>query len=338
MTRVHRIGIIGTGNIGTSHAESLAHEVSGATVSVVYDPDLSRAQSVASRLGARTANDALSLIESEDVDAVVIASPDDLHAEQALQCLAVGKPALVEKPLAPSRTDAHEVVAAEVEVGRRMLTLGFMRRFDPGYQHLKNQLDSGAVGEPLIVRNLHRNTSAPYGLLTSRTMTNMAIHEMDINRWLTSDEYESVQVIAPRPGPHTPVGQLDPLLILFRTTRGVVVEIEAFVNATYGYEVSCSVVATEGLLDMGDGGFITRTSSRERRQDIPELWLGRFADAYRRELQEWVASLNGPKPSSAATAWDGLAATLAAQAAIEAVESGNMIMLALPPRPPIYTP
>jgi myo-inositol 2-dehydrogenase/D-chiro-inositol 1-dehydrogenase len=337
MSREHRIGIIGTGNIGTSHAESLAHEVSGAVVSVVYDTDLDRARVVAARLGARTATDGLGLIESEDVDAVVIASPDALHAEQALQCLAAGKPALVEKPLAPSLADAHEVVAAEVSVGRRLLTLGFMRRFDPGYQQLKQQLDSRAVGDPLIVRNLHRNTSAPYGLLTSRTMTNMAIHEIDINRWLTSDEYESVQVVAPRPGPHTPEGQLDPVLILFRTTRGVIVEIEAFVNSTYGYEVSCSVVATEGLLDMGDGGFITRTRSRERRQDIPELWLGRFAEAYRRELQAWVDSLDGTAPPFAATAWDGLSATLAAQSAVNAAESGSVTAIDLPPRPALYS-
>lgn len=337
MTRELRIGIIGTGNIGTSHAESLSNEVSGAVVSVVYDPDLDRARSVATRIGARTANDGLSLIESDDVDAVVIASPDELHAEQALQCLAVRKPALVEKPLAPKLADAHAVVAAEVALGQRMLTLGFMRRFDPGYQQLKQQLDSRTVGDPLIVRNLHRNTSAPYGLLTSRTMTNMAIHEMDINRWLTSDEYEEVQVIAPRPGPATPVGQLDPLLIFFRTTRGVVVEIEAFVNANYGYEVSCSVVATEGLLDMGDGGFITRTRSRERREDIPELWLGRFADAYRRELQAWVDSLDGLAAPDAATAWDGLAATIAAQAAVDAVESGNVTAITLPARPPLYS-
>jgi myo-inositol 2-dehydrogenase/D-chiro-inositol 1-dehydrogenase len=336
MTRDHRIGIIGTGNIGTSHAESLTHEVSGAVVSVVYDPDLDRARSVAAHIGARTADDARGLIESEDVDAVLIASPDELHAEQALQCLAVGKPALVEKPLAPALADAHAVVAAEVALGQRLLTLGFMRRFDPGYQQLKQQLDSQAVGDPLIVRNLHRNTSAPYGLLTSRTMTNMAIHEMDINRWLTSDEYESVQVIAPHPGPNTPAGQLDPLLILFRTTRGVIVEIEAFVNANYGYEVSCSVVATEGLLDMGDGGFITRTRSRERRQDIPELWLGRFADAYRRELQAWIDSLNGSAHSGAASAWDGLAATVAAQAAVDAVESGTAATISLPARPSLY--
>lgn len=336
MSDLVRVGVIGTGNIGTAHAQCLSSQIAGAVVTAVYDPDPARAHAAAQAVGARAEAQVRTLIEAGDVDAVVIASPDDLHAEQALDCLAAGKPALVEKPLAPTVSDALALVRAEAAFGRRLLTVGFMRRFDPGYQELKAQLNADLVGEALIVRNIHRNQQAPYGLLSERTMTNMAIHEMDVNRWLLGEDLALVQVLTPRPGPQTPPEQFDPMLILFRTTSGTLVEIEAFVNADYGYEVSCQVVAARGVLDMSDGSFITRTANGRRGQDIPEQWLGRFGDAYRRELQAWVGSLRGAADLVGASAWDGLAATLAAQAAVTALREGGEVTIQLPARPALY--
>lgn len=331
-----RVGVIGTGNIGTSHALSLQNEVSGADVTVVFDANAERAAQVAGQLGARAVTSVEDLIHAEDVDAVVIASPDELHAQQALVCLAARKPMLLEKPLAPTIADAQAVMDAEVAHGKRLITLGFMRRFDPGYLQLKDQLDGGNVGEALIVRNIHRNQSAPYGLQSERTMYNMAIHEIDINRWLLDEEYVSVQVIKGRPGPDTPAGEFDPMIVVFTTANGTVVEIEAFVNANYGYEVACSVIASRGVLDMGDGSFITRTASYLRGQDIPELWLGRFAEAYRRELQAWVDAVRAGTTTGAST-WDGFAATVGAQAAARAIRSGKTEPVELPARPALYS-
>ena len=325
-----RIGIIGTGNIGTSHARSLAREVSGAEVAWLYDADTARASELADELGANVAPNVEQLVASSD--AVVIASPDDLHAEQALLCLDAQRPTLCEKPLAPTVADAQSVVAAEVDLGRRLISLGFMRRFDPGYVALKESLAS--VGEPLLVHNVHRNAYAPYGLATAMTMTNMAIHEFDINRWLLDDDYAPVQVVAGRPGPRTPEGQLDPVLVLLTTRGGAVVEIEAFVNASYGYEVRCEVVGSEGTVEMGDGAYLTRRADRAIGHDVPELWLGRFEDAYRRQLQAWVDATQVGR-TSGATAWDGLLATITANAAVAAITQGPQV-IDLPERPALY--
>ena len=325
-----RIGIIGTGNIGTSHARSLAREVSGAEVAWLYDADTARASELADELGANVAPNVEQLVASSD--AVVIASPDDLHAEQALLCLDAQRPTLCEKPLAPTVADAQSVVAAEVDLGRRLISLGFMRRFDPGYVALKESLAS--VGEPLLVHNVHRNAYAPYGLATAMTMTNMAIHEFDINRWLLDDDYATVQVVAGRPGPRTPEGQLDPVLVLLTTRGGAVVEIEAFVNASYGYEVRCEVVGSEGTVEMGDGAYLTRRADRAVGHEVPELWLGRFEDAYRRQLQAWVDATRVGR-TSGATAWDGLLATITANAAVAAITQGPQV-IDLPERPALY--
>jgi myo-inositol 2-dehydrogenase/D-chiro-inositol 1-dehydrogenase len=325
-----RVGVIGTGNIGASHARSLAREVSGAKVAWLYDANTAVASALADELAANVAPNVEQLIASSD--AVVIASPDGLHAEQALLCLDAQRPTLCEKPLAPTVVDARRVVDAEVDLGRRLISLGFMRRFDPGYVALKEAM--GSIGAPRIVHNVHRNTSAPYGLATSTTLTNMAIHEIDINRWLLDDDYASVQVIAGHPGVRTPEGELDPILLILITQGGVLVEVEAFVNAAYGYEVRCEVVGDEGTVEMGDGSFVTRRRERAVGHEVPELWLGRFEEAYRRELQCWVdATLAGR--TSGATAWDGLVATVTAGAAIASVTDGPQA-IDLPPRPALY--
>lgn len=324
------IGVIGTGNIGAAHAHSLAHEVSGAYVSWVYDADESRAHALADAVGAKAASSAEDVIDA--CEAIVIASPDALHAAQAIRCLEAQRPTLCEKPLAPTVADAARVVDAEVALGRRLLSLGFMRRFDPGYVDLKAAIPS--VGTPLIVHNVHRNTFAPYGLTSAGTLTNSAIHELDINRWLLDEEYATVQVIVGRPGPDTPEGEFDPMLIILTTHGGTLVEIEAFVNARYGYEVRCEVVASNGTIDMGDGAFITRRSERSVGHDVPELWLGRFGEAYRRELQAWVDATHRGE-ASGATAWDGLVATVTANAAVRSISDGPQA-IDLPPRPVLY--
>jgi myo-inositol 2-dehydrogenase/D-chiro-inositol 1-dehydrogenase len=325
-----RIGVIGTGNIGTSHARSLAREVSGAQVAWLYDADRARAIALGDELGANVAPNVEQLIASSD--AVVIASPDALHAEQALICLDAQRPTLCEKPLAPTVAAARSVVDAEVDLGQRLISLGFMRRFDPGYIALKESMSS--VGRALIVHNAHRNSFAPYGLTTAGTLTNSAIHEIDINRWLLDDDYATVQVVAGRPGPRTPDGELDPILMLLTTRGGVLVEVEAFVNAAYGYEVRCEVVGSEGTVEMGDGAFLTRRAERSVGHDLPELWLGRFEDAYRRQLQAWVDATHAGR-TSGATAWDGLLATITANAAVDSITEGPQ-SIDLPPRPALY--
>ena len=325
-----RIGVIGTGNIGISHARSLALEVSGAEVAWLYDADSARAAALAGELGALVAPTVEQLVASSD--AVVIASPDAMHAEQALLCLDAQRPTLCEKPLAPTVAAAQSVVDAEVDLGQRLISLGFMRRFDPGYIALKDSMAD--IGEPLIVHNVHRNEYAPYGLTTAGTLTNSAIHEIDINRWLLDDDYASVQVVAGRPGPRTPKGELDPLIMLLTTRHGAIVEVEAFVNAAYGYEVRCEVVGSDGTAEMGDGAFLTLRSQRSVGHGVPELWLGRFEDAYRRQLQAWIDATHRGR-TSGATAWDGFVATVTANAAVASIEHGPQV-IDLPERPALY--
>ncbi len=335
------VGIIGAGNIGTAHTANLARSVSGSRVAAVFDVDADRAATVAGPVGARACSGdggIDELLGTEGVDAVLIASPDAVHAEQVRSVLAAERPMLCEKPLAVTDHDARSIVDAEVGRGRRTIQVGFMRRFDPGYTALKRELGPDGIGEPLLVHQLHTNTRAPYGLFTEQTMTNMAIHELDIGRWLLDDEYESVLVLHGRPGPRTPEGEHDPILVILRSASGVLVQIEAFVNATFGYQVACRVAGADGQAAMGDGAFVTRSRSFNRGVDVPELWLGRFAESYRLQLQGWIDAIRTGAAPPGASAWDGYLATMVANRAIEAYHRGEEVAIEVPPRPALYDP
>ncbi|MDQ5973545.1 MAG: Inositol 2-dehydrogenase [Actinomycetota bacterium] len=330
-----RVGVIGVGSIGTEHARTLARRTAGSTVTAVYDASHPRALTIAAELGATATESAEALIHDDRVDAVVIASPDDQHAAQALACISAGKPTLCEKPLAPQLDDALAVVAAEVTLGRRLLTLGFMRRFDPGYAELKARLDRGEVGEPLLVHCIHRNPYVGPEHTTALSLTNSAVHEIDVNRWLLGEEYDAVQVVSGRATPHAADGLRDPLLVLLRTARGVLVEVEHFSHARYGYDVRCEVVASEGTLELGDGAFIASAREGRHGRAVADQWLARFADAYRIELQSWVDAVAGGA-SDGPSAWDGYAATAVAGACVEALATGGWIPVALAERPALY--
>ena len=331
-----RVGVIGAGNIGTSHAQDLAWRVGGSAVSVVYDFDQERAAQLAAEVGGRSVGTYLELIAADDVDAVLIASPDQFHAEQALACLAAHKPTLCEKPLAPVESDAKAVLDAEVELGRQLIMMGFMRRFDPGYLELKGSFGPDGIGDPLIVRNSHRNEVAPYGLDSALSITNAAIHEIDINRWLVGDDYEWVEVVPGRSGPLTPEDQHDPLFILLRTTSGVIIDIEMFVQSQIGYEVTCHVTGGLGNASMADGRYVTTASARQVGHSLPELWLGRFQDAYRLQLQGWISYLQSGGPMPGASTWDGYVASIVANRAIESLRTGQRVAIDLPERPALY--
>ena len=142
-----RIGLIGAGVMGADHARTIASGVGGAELTAVYDKDIDRARSAARSCGeTRVAETADELIADPKIDAVLVPSPDETHASLAVACIGAGKPALVEKPLASTLDECRAVISAEMKGGRRLIQVGFMRRFDPGYLAMKEALAQNRLG------------------------------------------------------------------------------------------------------------------------------------------------------------------------------------------------
>lgn len=330
-----RIGVIGTGNIGAYHVDTVTDRVAGAEVAAVFDVAADRAAEVAERAGARVLDSAEAVVDDPTVDAVVVASPGDLHAAQVLACIARGKPVLCEKPLAPTTAACLTVLDAEAAHGSRLVQLGFMRRHDPAYLDLKQVLDRGEIGEALMVHCVHRNAGVHDYFTSDMSLTDSVVHEMDTTRWLLGEEITAVTVVAGRQSPHAAI--TDPQLVLFETASGVLVDVESFVHARYGYEVRCELVGSEGVatVDLPAHGTVTGSAGRGLR--VAPGWRERFDAAYHAELQAWVHGVRTCR-FHGATAWDGYAATAVAEAGLRARAEGRRVAVELVDRPAFYAP
>lgn len=323
-----RVGIIGTGIMGADHARILHRDVPGAQVTMLADTDTARARTVADGIpGAIITDSAHEVIGSSDVDVVLIASSDATHFEYVLACLSARKPVLCEKPLAPTATECRELVQAERAVssdGNRLISLGFMRRFDPGYVELKELLTAGQLGMPLLVHSTHRVVSAAAGS-TEFTVTGSAIHDIDITPWLLDSPIVEAAWIAPRQSPEVTDRQ-DPQFILLRTADGVLITVDLFLNAAYGYDIRCEVVGSRGAASLTDPHTVVHDARLVRGHRYAADWRPRFADAYRVQDQAWIRSLVAGADNPLATAADGLQAALVADAVIESMHTGGQFV------------
>jgi myo-inositol 2-dehydrogenase / D-chiro-inositol 1-dehydrogenase len=316
------VGVIGTGGMGGMHAENLHSRVPGARLAAVADLDAARAEKLAARSGAAVYGDAVDLIRDGSVEAVVIASPDPTHAPLALECLKLEKPVLCEKPLADSADAAFEVVEAEVGLGRKLVQVGFMRRYDPHHVAVKEAVDSGAVGAPVVFKGWHRNADLPHKITSEWVVINATIHDIDSARWFIGEEIDEVYVRGVNTAPTLGEDVWDVQLIQFSTKGGRMGSIETNVVAGYGYEVGVEIVGERGVVRSAPPAGAVVRRDRAASQRIDDDWLDRFHAAYVTEVQRWVESLDNGVPTGP-DAWDGYASLVVADACLASLRSGS---------------
>ena len=329
------IGVIGTGNMGADHARRLSGKVSGARVAAVFDVDQARANEVARSIGAVSLAHARDVIDHAEVDAVVIATPGETHAELTIAAIAAGKPVLCEKPLAPTTAECLAVLEAERSAGKQLVQVGFMRRFDSGYQEVKSAVEAGEIGEVLIMHCLHRNPTVPPSFTSDMSLTDSVVHEIDVARWLSGEEVVSTSVVPVRRSPLAAHHLKDPQLVLLETSSGVVVEVEVFVNARYAYDVRCEVVGSLGAVSLETPTVSAVRRDGMRRSVVQDNWRTRFGGAYLAELQAWVDGLEAGRADGPG-AWDGYAATAVAESCVRSLESGERTKVELAEKPAFY--
>ena len=327
-----RVGVIGAGAMGADHVRTLGTAVPSARVTRVFDMDGARAAEVAGPAGARVSSGSAELVADDDVDAVIVASPDRTHAELVLACLEHGKPVLCEKPLATDAESALELVGAEVAGGRRLVQVGFMRRYDPGFLELRAVLRSGALGRARLVHAVHRNASSSTSTDDAGLVTGSMIHELDTLPWLLDSPLTGVRVESP-----VVEGFRDPQLATLWFADGTMASVEVFVNAGYGYDVRCEVVGTGGTASLAPRTAVaTRIAGAESRA-VRDDFVAHFADAYRAELDAWVRSCLDGVPDGP-SAWDGYVALVAAGAGVASLASGRREPVSPSARPRLYDP
>ncbi len=332
-----KIGVIGAGAIGKEHIRRCERVLQGASVVAVSDINAEGARSAVSALGleAKIYDDGHALIADPDVQAVLVTSWDPTHEEFTLAAIAAGKPVFCEKPLAMSAEGCRRIVDAEMRAGRRLVQVGFMRPYDDGYQALKQVIEQGDVGTPLMLHCAHRNAAVNESYSTDMAITNTLIHELDVLRWLLNDDYVSAQVIFPRATSNAHANLRDPQIVLLETRSGVRIDVEIFVNCQYGYDIQCEVVGESGIARLPEPASVQMRKQARLATEILTDWKDRFIRAYDVELQAFIndvksGELRGP------SAWDGYAASVAADACLKAQQSGGVEPVEMPPRPDFY--
>lgn len=330
-----RVGVIGTGVMGRDHARLLATEVAGASLAAIADVNLDGAREVADSYGVEHVfAGAEELIGSGLVDAIVVASPDRFHAPTTLAAIDAGLHVLCEKPLAPTVEEALEVAERHAALERPLVSVGFMRRFDPGYVALRRRLASGADGSLLMTHSVHRNVEAHPGDSSAATVTNSAVHELDILPWLTGSPIVEALWAAGRTTTLL-AERHDPQFLLLRDADGVLHTVAVQVHAQYGYDVRCELVCERGSVELApapaldDSVPLIVNADLRRAATYAADWRPRFETAYRRELSAWVqASRAGTVPEQGATIEESLRTTKVAQALVRSMTDGGWVTVA----------
>lgn len=313
-----RIGVIGPGGMGRAHIERITSLLSGGKVAAVTDLDISRAKAVAEPLGATVYPDGAALIGAGEVDAVMVTSFGPAHEESVIAAIEAGKPVFCEKPMAPTAAGCLRIMAAEQEAGRRLVQVGFMRRYDASYLQMKAVLDSGEIGEPLMVHCAHRNPAVPEAYTADMAINDTAIHEIDTMRWLLGEELVTARVDKPKKTRNRFPHLQDPLVLILESQSGVRVDDEIFVNIGYAYDIRCEAVAETGTVSLADQHGIERRDSLGHRHDLPTSHVDRFDGAFTTELQAWIRSVELGM-TSGPSSWDGYAAAAVCDAGVKAL-------------------
>lgn len=321
-----RVGIVGVGGMGGFHADTLT-ALSDVTVSAVADLHEPNAQAVGDRVGAAVIDDPFDLIAAADIDGLVIASPDETHADFAIAAVRRGLPTLCEKPLATDAANAWRVVDAEIAAGRRLVQLAFMREYDPAHRQVREAMTD--LGEVDYIRAVHRNANRvrrPLDQIVGQSM----VHDIHTLRHLTGAEIVWVRASGSGPADDS----FRHIVALCGLSSGGHAVLE-FDDGGFAYEVSVEVLTSDG--DVLTGAPVRPVRRRSGSVDVRvgSDWFGWFADAYRIQDQAWVESVRAETCTGPST-WDGAAAQAAVDAILASFVSGQTVALATPDRPTLY--
>ena len=331
-----RIGSVGLGRLGLQHAENIASRIQNAELAALCDVDGPKLEQTADRLGVRHRFTVFEdLITRKDIDAVILVSPSALHAKQIKAALDAGKHVFSEKPLGVNVAeckDMEKVVESHPEL---VFMPGFMRRFDESYKYAHDKVAAGAIGKPVLFRSYSQDPekfiagSIAFAPHSGGEFLDMAVHDIDLARWFTGSEPETVYAIggcyahpefaAYKDG--------DNVSCLMKFKNETMVFLFAGRTAPHGYNVETEIIGTRGILRIASvpqKNLVEVLDEHGVRKECSENFLERFDTAYVNEVQEFVNCIkDGRKPEL--TVYDGTRVSEIAYTCKSAFEQGILI-------------
>ncbi len=335
MSKLLQIGLIGAGRIAQAHAATVAYRISNAQLAAVTDPIASAVEKIAAKFRIPTiAPNYQAILDDPAIDAILICTPTDTHAEIMKAAARAGKQIFCEKPIALTLAATDDALAVVNACGVK-LQLGFNRRFDANYARVRKAITSGEIGTPQILHLISRDPAPPpisYVKTSGGIFLDMTIHDWDMARFLSGSEITEVYVqggvtVDPAIGE---AGDIDTHVTLLRFANGIIGTIDNCRQAVYGYDQRAEVLGTKGAIhtenNYPNNSVISGAETIHR--DLPlNFFLERYMDSYASEMAAFVDAVVNDKPTPV-NGHDGRMALLVGLAALKSYQEGRPVKVA----------
>jgi myo-inositol 2-dehydrogenase / D-chiro-inositol 1-dehydrogenase len=326
-----RFGLLGAGRIGKVHAKAVTGDANARLVAVA-DAMAPAATAIADQYGCDVRS-IEAILASDDIDAVVICTPTDTHADLIEAFVKAGKAVFCEKPidLSLARVKAClEVVRAH----KGTLMVGFNRRFDPHFQAVRAEIDKGTIGAVEMAVITSRDPGAPpveYIARSGGIFRDMTIHDFDMARFLLGEEIAEVSAMAGVLVDQAigKAGDFDSVQVMLKTASGRQAVISNSRRATYGYDQRIEVHGSLGAVSAENQRPVSievATGAGYTRPPLHDFFMTRYTEAYAAEIASFIAALSSGKPASP-SGEDGLIALALAEAALKSVAEGRTVKM-----------
>ncbi len=335
-----RVGVVGVGRAGLIHARNFAKGVAGSKLVAVADPSAEALANATDEFGhLETYQDYNDLIASPNVDAVVVVTPTNLHIDVVTRAAAAKKHVLCEKPMAMNVDECRRMIAACDEAGVK-LQIAFMRRFDRGFRYAKEQIDSGTIGDVILVKSLTHGPSKPQPWMLDIAKSNgplaeVSSHDIDTMRWFAGSDISEVYAIAANYRSQFAAQDYpdfyDNVIVASRFVDGKQGLIEGAVYVEYGYDARVEVLGTKGVLFVGglaDNKVQVVQQQGTSTTPVVQSWRTLFIDAYAAEDESFVRCITDDTVPEV-TGYDGLQAVQVVNAGNQSIREQKPITIAI---------
>jgi myo-inositol 2-dehydrogenase / D-chiro-inositol 1-dehydrogenase len=333
-----KFGSVGLGRLGYKHAENLAERIPNADLISICDIDQQKLAQVESKWSlSSTYTDFKEMIDKANLDAVLISSPSKYHCEQIEYALNAGVHVFCEKPLGVSMEECHLAEKAVENHPELVFMLGFMRRYDPSYLYVKKAIVEGKIGTPILYRGYSVDPESAiegaikYAAHSAGQFIDMAIHDIDLARWILKSEPKEVYAIGgcyahPEFGKY---GDGDNVGALFKFENNAMAFLFAGRTAPHGYNIETEIIGTKATLRVGSvpqSNLVEILDNSGVRKECSQDFIERFDDAYLNEIREFINCIqNKSKPE--VTVYDGTVANEIAIAATESFKNSKLMQI-----------
>lgn len=326
-----KVGLLGAGRIGRIHGLNVAQHKDAHLVAVA-DAHAPAAASLAAEAGSETAS-IEEILADKSIDAVLICTPTDMHADLIEAAAKAGKAVFCEKPVDLSAERIRACLHIVAQAGTPLM-IGFNRRFDPNFAALEKRLRDGEAGNVEIVTVISRDPGPPpvdYVRRSGGLFRDMMIHDLDMARFLLGEEPVTLHALGsslvdPAIGA---AGDVDTAAVIMKTASGKIAQISNSRRATYGYDQRIEVHGSKGMLSAANvpETTVSFASGAGIRGDVVQnFFLERYTAAYRNELNAFIEAIkSGKKPNPDGD--DGLRAQILADAATLSAQTGQPVSL-----------